>query len=100
MAGKKPLLVEGKDGEAIVTGEAARLPVPCRITPPDGSHRPRSEDPLPSALTGAWTGGRKGKIGLWLRGGHRARSRQSLIRTSSDRLWRRTQPLNMEGPDG
>ncbi|NTU49802.1 MAG: DUF853 family protein [Desulfobulbaceae bacterium] len=34
-----------RTGEAIITGEAARLPVRCRITlPPEGS-RPNSEDP-------------------------------------------------------
>lgn len=32
-------------GEAIVTGEAARLPIRCRITLPDEAHRPNSEDP-------------------------------------------------------
>lgn len=32
-------------GEAIITGEAARLPIRCRITLPDENHRPNSEDP-------------------------------------------------------
>ncbi len=32
-------------GEAIITGEAARLPIRCRITLPDKKHRPNSEDP-------------------------------------------------------
>lgn len=32
-------------GEAIVTGEAARLPIRCRITLPDEQYRPNSEDP-------------------------------------------------------
>jgi DNA helicase HerA-like ATPase len=32
-------------GEAIITGEAARLPIRCRITLPDEKHRPNSEDP-------------------------------------------------------
>lgn len=32
-------------GEAIITGEAARLPIRCRITLPDEQHRPNSEDP-------------------------------------------------------
>ena len=33
-------------GEAIITGEAARLPIRCRITLPDEMNRPNSEDPL------------------------------------------------------
>ena len=34
-----------RTGEAIITGEAAKLPIRCRVTlPPDGK-RPRSEDP-------------------------------------------------------
>ena len=32
-------------GEAIVTGEAARLPIRCRITLPNEQNRPNSEDP-------------------------------------------------------
>lgn len=32
-------------GEAIITGEAARLPIRCRITLPDEKNRPNSEDP-------------------------------------------------------
>jgi uncharacterized protein len=32
-------------GEAIITGEAARLPIRCRITLPDEDNRPNSEDP-------------------------------------------------------
>jgi uncharacterized protein len=32
-------------GEAIITGEAAKLPIRCRITLPDEKHRPNSEDP-------------------------------------------------------
>ena len=34
-----------RTGEAVVTGEAAKLPMRCRITLPDKDHRPRSEDP-------------------------------------------------------
>ena len=34
-----------RTGEAIVTGEAARLPMRCRVTLPGREHRPRSEDP-------------------------------------------------------
>lgn len=32
-------------GEAVITGEAARLPIRCRITLPEEDHRPNSEDP-------------------------------------------------------
>jgi DNA helicase HerA-like ATPase len=35
-------------GEAIITGEAARLPIRCRITLPAEDDRPDSEDPLVS----------------------------------------------------
>ena len=34
-----------RTGEAIITGEAARLPIRCRITLPSEEHRPNSEDP-------------------------------------------------------
>lgn len=34
-----------RTGEAIITGEAARLPIRCRITLPSEEHRPSSEDP-------------------------------------------------------
>jgi DNA helicase HerA-like ATPase len=34
-----------RTGEAIVTGEAARLPIRCRIALPSEQHRPNSEDP-------------------------------------------------------
>lgn len=40
-------------GEAIITGEAARLPIRCRITLPDEKHRPNSEDP---AVAKRWQG--------------------------------------------
>jgi hypothetical protein len=36
-------------GEAVITGEAARLPIRCRITLPAEEHRPSSEDPPVSA---------------------------------------------------
>ena len=42
-------------GEAIITGEAARLPIRCRITLPDEKHRPNSEDP---AVARRWQGDR------------------------------------------
>ena len=32
-------------GEAVITGEAARLPIRCRITLPNETYRPNSEDP-------------------------------------------------------
>ncbi len=35
-----------RTGEAIITGEAARLPVRCRVTLPPKDRRPDSEDPL------------------------------------------------------
>lgn len=34
-----------RTGEAIVMGEAAKLPMRCRITLPEKEHRPRSSDP-------------------------------------------------------
>ena len=34
-----------RTGEAVVTGEAAKLPMRCRVTLPAKEHRPRSEDP-------------------------------------------------------
>lgn len=34
-----------RTGEAIVTGEAAKLPMRCRVTLPAKEYRPRSEDP-------------------------------------------------------
>jgi hypothetical protein len=40
-------------GEAIITGEAARLPIRCRITLPDEGNRPNSEDP---AVARRWQG--------------------------------------------
>ena len=41
-----------RTGEAIVTGEAAKLPMRCRVTLPAKEHRPRSEDPAVSASWG------------------------------------------------
>lgn len=37
-----------RTGEAIITGEAARLPLRCRIALPNEEHRPQSEDPAVS----------------------------------------------------
>jgi DNA helicase HerA-like ATPase len=34
-----------RTGEAIVTGEAATLPLRCRVTLPEEQHRPQSADP-------------------------------------------------------
>ena len=34
-----------RTGEAIITGEAAKLPIRCRVTLPPEGKRPRSEDP-------------------------------------------------------
>lgn len=43
-------------GEAVITGEAARLPIRCRITLPEEAHRPNSEDP---AVAKRWQGPRR-----------------------------------------
>lgn len=52
LAGLMDLLPVLRTGEAIVTGEAARLPVRCRVTTPAAEHQPRSTDPL---VTVAWS---------------------------------------------
>ena len=41
-----------RTGEAVVTGEAAKLPMRCRVTLPAKEHRPRSEDPAVSTNWG------------------------------------------------
>jgi len=51
LAGLMDLLPVLRTGEAIITGEAARLPVRCRITLPAKDHQPRSRDPL---VTESW----------------------------------------------
>ncbi|EIA1807446.1 ATP-binding protein [Escherichia coli] len=51
LAGLMDLLPVLRTGEAIITGEAARLPVRCRITLPFQKHLPRSNDPK---VTQAW----------------------------------------------
>lgn len=56
LAGLMDLLPVLRTGEAIITGEAARLPVRCRITTPSTEHQPRSSDP---AVTEAWAHRRK-----------------------------------------
>lgn len=45
LSGLMDLLPVLRTGEAIITGEAARLPVRCRITTPAPQHLPRSSDP-------------------------------------------------------
>ncbi|MEX5498189.1 ATP-binding protein [Pseudomonas syringae] len=51
LAGLMDLLPVLRTGEAIITGEAARLPVRCRIAMPRQEHLPRSNDPK---VTQAW----------------------------------------------
>ncbi|VVN51007.1 hypothetical protein PS685_00497 [Pseudomonas fluorescens] len=51
LAGLMDLLPVLRTGEAIITGEAARLPVRCRIALPRQEHLPRSNDPK---VTQAW----------------------------------------------
>ncbi|AOS30613.1 ATPase [Xanthomonas oryzae pv. oryzae] len=45
LAGLMDLLPVLRTGEAIITGEAARLPVRCRVKLPMAEHLPRSNDP-------------------------------------------------------
>jgi hypothetical protein len=52
LAGLMDLLPVLRTGEAIVTGEAARLPVRCRVTLPAEHHQPKSHDPK---VTVAWS---------------------------------------------
>ena len=52
LMGLLDLLPVLRTGEAIVTGEAAKLPMRCRITLPAREHRPRSEDPAVSSNWG------------------------------------------------
>lgn len=56
LSGLMDLLPVLRTGEAIIAGEAARLPVRCRITLPSESHRPHSADP---AVSEAWATRRK-----------------------------------------
>ncbi|NEH52425.1 DUF853 family protein [Rhizobium leguminosarum] len=48
LAGLMDLLPVLRTGEAIISGEAARLPVRCRIALPPSDRMPRSSDPLVS----------------------------------------------------
>lgn len=52
LTGLMDLLPVLRTGEAIITGEAARLPVRCRVTLPAQEHQPRSKDPLVSEAWG------------------------------------------------
>ena len=52
LAGLMELLPVLRTGEAIITGEAARLPIRCRVTMPTEAHQPRSADPK---VTEAWS---------------------------------------------
>jgi DNA helicase HerA-like ATPase len=52
LAGLMDLLPVLRTGEAIVAGEAARLPLRCRVTFPSEAHQPRSADPK---VTEAWS---------------------------------------------
>jgi DNA helicase HerA-like ATPase len=56
LSGLMDLLPVLRTGEAIITGEAARLPVRCRITLPSEEHQPKSSDPN---VTEAWSVRRK-----------------------------------------
>lgn len=52
LSGLMDLLPVLRTGEAIIVGEAARLPVRCRISLPSTEHLPRSCDP---AVSDAWS---------------------------------------------
>ncbi len=56
LAGLTDLLPVLRTGEAIITGEAARLPIRCRVTLPADEHLPKSSDPK---VTEAWSLKRK-----------------------------------------
>jgi hypothetical protein len=45
LAGLTDLLPVLRTGEAIIAGDAARLPIRCRVTLPPTEHQPRSSDP-------------------------------------------------------
>lgn len=49
LAGLMDLLPVLRTGEAIITGEAARLPVRCRVTMPEEKYQPKSSDPQVSS---------------------------------------------------
>jgi hypothetical protein len=52
LSGLMDLLPVLRTGEAVITGEAARLPVRCRIKLPSEEHQPRSKDPQ---VADAWS---------------------------------------------
>ena len=52
LAGLLDVLPILRTGEAIVTGEAAKLPMRCRVTLPAEGHRPQSGDPNVSSSWG------------------------------------------------
>jgi len=52
LSGLMDLLPVLRTGEAIITGEAARLPVRCRVSLPADEHQPESRDP---DVTAAWS---------------------------------------------
>ena len=56
LTGLMDLLPVLRTGEAIITGEAARLPVRCRVTLPADDYQPRSRDPKVSE---AWRSKRR-----------------------------------------
>ena len=56
LASLMDLLPVLRTGEAIIAGEAARLPVRCQINPPSKEHQPQSMDP---EVTNAWKTKRK-----------------------------------------
>lgn len=56
LSGLMDLLPVLRTGEAIIAGEAARLPVRCRVTLPSEAHMPRSADP---EVTVAWSARRR-----------------------------------------
>jgi DNA helicase HerA-like ATPase len=56
LSGLMDLLPVLRTGEALITGEAARLPVRCRVTFPSEQHQPNSADPK---VTEAWSMRRK-----------------------------------------
>jgi DNA helicase HerA-like ATPase len=58
LAGLTDLLPVLRTGEALIVGEAARLPVRCRVTLPVEEHRPRSSDP---EVAVAWSKRRLGE---------------------------------------
>ena len=56
LAGLMDMLPVLRTGEAIITGEAARMPIRCRVFLPEEQFRPDSEDPK---VTDKWSLGRK-----------------------------------------